>query len=207
MANQHDAATAVMPSHGDPDGLVASFARELDAVGGRFLGVMTDGEAAERTVALAHELGASRIAIGVGVAIDPAPIASALERAGLAVMRTAPARDDAERAAMRDELARTDLGIAEAHFAIASTGTLALVASDARPSSLTLLPAANLALVRADRFVPDLAAALASLGADTFAAGRVVLITGPSRTADIEKRIVLGVHGPRAFFVIAVRNP
>ena len=49
-----------------------------------------------------------------------------------------------------------------------------------------------------------MAEALAALGADGVAANRLTLITGPSRTADIEKRIVLGVHGPKSLHVIVV---
>jgi L-lactate dehydrogenase complex protein LldG len=45
---------------------------------------------------------------------------------------------------------------------------------------------------------------LAEMGASGVAANRLTLITGPSRTADIEKRIVLGVHGPKSIHVIVV---
>jgi L-lactate dehydrogenase complex protein LldG len=73
-----------------------------------------------------------------------------------------------------------------------------------RPNSLTLVPPNNLIIVNADRMQPDLAAAIAGIGAETFTAKRVAMITGPSRTADIEKMIVLGVHGPKKLYVLAI---
>ncbi len=130
-------------------------------------------------------------------------IGEALERADRKIVRTLPVAD-IERAAMRARVAGAGLGIAEADFAIASTGTLAVVSTDSRPSSLTLLPPASLVIVRIDRIMPTLADVLAALGPDGVAAHRLTLITGPSRTADIEKRIVLGVHGPKSLHVIIV---
>jgi len=67
-----------------------------------------------------------------------------------------------------------------------------------------LLPPSSVITVRVDRIVTDLAAALEALGPETLATHRMTLITGPSRTADIEKRIVLGVHGPKSLDVIVV---
>jgi L-lactate dehydrogenase complex protein LldG len=192
--------------------LTAQFARELEAVGGVFLGAYAPDEIRARVVALARELGAHTAAVGAGVTLDADPIAQALEQAGVAVIRPRPTGagpDDAARATFRHHIANCDLGIAEADAGIAATGTLAVIGAPNRPNSLTLLPPNNLVFVNADRMRADLAAAIAGIGAETFTAKRVALITGPSRTADIEKMIVLGVHGPKKLYVLVVwpRDP
>jgi L-lactate dehydrogenase complex protein LldG len=184
--------------------LATRFARELDAVGGRFLGIVTPAEMIDRVVAVARERGVKLAALGEGVVNDSGAIATALSGAGVTVMRTAGVADPEARHAMRERLARADLGIAEAHFAIASTGTLAVLTTATRPSALTLLPPASLVIVQIDRVVPDLAAAIEALGPEVFATHRITMITGPSRTADIEKRIVMGVHGPKSLDVVVV---
>jgi L-lactate dehydrogenase complex protein LldG len=184
--------------------LAARFHRELEAVAGRFLGIVTPAELAARIVEAAQERRARTVAVGAGVVNDADAIASALASAGMTVVRPGAVGNAEMRAAMRDRLARCDLGIAEAHYAIASTGTLAIVSAERRPGAVTLLPPATLVLVQIDRLVPDVAAVLASLGSETIAAHRVTLITGPSRTADIEKMIVLGVHGPKSLDVALV---
>ena len=183
--------------------LATSFARELEAVGGVFLGIVTPDRLASRIVTLANELGAKTVAIGQGMTTDMGAIGEALERADYKIVRTVPVADT-ERAAMRARVSNADLGIAEADFGIASTGTLAVVSTDSRPSSLTLLPPASLVIVQIDRLMPTLADVLTELRPDGVAAHRLTLITGPSRTADIEKRIVLGVHGPKSLHVIVV---
>lgn len=186
--------------------LASRFARELERVSGRFMGVLSAAEARVRIVAAARELEVRVAAVGEGVTMDFAPLANALETAGVTIIRPRKAADDAARAEMRARLADCDLAIVEADYAIAATGTFAVVASPERPSSLTLLPPANIILVDADRILPDLAAVIGALGSETIANHRVALITGPSRTADIEKMIVLGVHGPRQLYAAAVWN-
>src|SRR5271156_5651884 len=183
--------------------LATAFARELEEVGGKFLGILSPAELSNRIVSLASEIGARTVALGQGVASDMDAIGEALERADFRIVRTLPVADS-ERAAMRSRVADAELGIAEADFAIASTGTLAVVANANRPGSLTLLPPASLVIVQIDRVMPNLAAVLGAMGASGVAANRLTLITGPSRTADIEKRIVLGVHGPKSLHVIVV---
>ena len=184
--------------------LASQFARELEAVAGRFLGTLTFDEATAKIVDVARERNARLVAIGEGVVNDATPIADALSGAGMVVVRPDATTERGPRVALRDRIARSDLGIAEAHYAIASTGTLAVLSNERRPSSLTLLPPHSLVLVHVDRLLPDLASALAALGPQAVAENRVTLITGPSRTADIEKRIVLGVHGPKSLDVIVV---
>jgi L-lactate dehydrogenase complex protein LldG len=182
--------------------LISQFARELEAVGGAFLGVYSPDEVRKRTVALAREIGAHTAAIGAGVTLDTAAVGRALEQAGLAVTRPGTS-GEAERASFRERVADCDLGVVEADAGIAATGTLAVIGRPESPNSLTLLPPANLIIVNADRMRPDLAAAVAAIGAETFTSRRVALITGPSRTADIEKMIVIGVHGPKKLYVLA----
>jgi L-lactate utilization protein LutC len=204
--NSHDAAPSVavpVAQSAQRAELASTFARELEEVGGRFLGILTPAEVTSRIVSLAGEIGAKTVALGQGVVSDMDAIGEALERADFRIVRTLPVAD-IERAAMRARVADAELGIAEADFAIASTGTLAVVSNANRPSSLTLLPPASLVIVQIDRMMPNLAAVLAEMGPAGVAANRLTLITGPSRTADIEKRIVLGVHGPKSLRVIVV---
>jgi L-lactate dehydrogenase complex protein LldG len=184
--------------------LASRFARELQALGGHFLGTLTLKEMLARVLEVAAALNAQSVAVGAGLLNDPAPIADALERAGIGVIRTAAVNDDAARGELRGKLARCDLALVEADYAIAATGTLAMLATPERPGSLTLVPPANVILVSAARILPDLAAVIAAIGPAAIASHRLALVTGPSRTADIEKRIVLGVHGPREIHVAVV---
>jgi L-lactate utilization protein LutC len=189
--------------------LISQFARELETVGGTFLGVFSPDEIRARTVALAREIGAHTAAIGAGVTLDTAAVARALEQAGVAVIFPGASvlpgpSGDAQRASFRELVAGCDLGIVEADAGLAATGTLAVIGTPESPNSLTLLPPANLIIVNADRMRSDLAAAVAAIGAETFTSRRVALITGPSRTADIEKMIVIGVHGPKQLYVLAI---
>jgi L-lactate dehydrogenase complex protein LldG len=168
--------------------------------------VLSAAEARERVVSLARKLEARSAAIGGGVTMDLAPIAKGLEAAGIAVISPRKVKDS-ERLEMRASIAKCDLAVVEADYAIAATGTCAVVSAPERPGSLTLLPPVNIILVNTDRILPDLAATIGALGPTTVAANRMALISGPSRTADIEKMIVLGVHGPHRLCACAVWNP
>lgn len=184
--------------------LASQFARELHTLGGHFLGTLTVKETVARVLEVATSLNAQSVAVGAGILTDPAPIVDALERARISVFRTAAVADDAARAELRGKLARSDFAVVEADYAIAATATLAMLATPERPGSLTLVPPVDVILVNAERILPDLAAAIAAIGPAAIASHRLALVTGPSRTADIEKRIVLGVHGPREIHVAVV---
>jgi L-lactate dehydrogenase complex protein LldG len=184
--------------------LALKFARELQPLGGDFLGTLTPKEAVARVLEIAAGMKARTVAVGAGIVSDSASIAAALERAGVSVIRPAATADDSARIELRGGFAGCDLAVVEADYAIAATGTLAMVATPERPASITLVPPVNVVLVSADRILPDLASVLDAIGPATIAAHRLALVTGPSRTADIEKRIVRGVHGPRELYVAAL---
>lgn len=102
--------------------------------------------------------------------------------------------------ASKHEMALCDLGITEADFLLPETGTLVLRSSAERPRAVSLLPRIHLAIVRPQMLRADLH--------DVFAEAKdshyLVFITGPSRTADIELTVTLGVHGPKALHVWAL---
>lgn len=101
-----------------------------------------------------------------------------------------------------DQAAAADLGITGAAFGIALTGSILVDAARAGGRSASLLPPIHLALLRADRIVATPGAVLRALPQHPAGlSSNLVLITGPSRSADIELQLTLGVHGPREVWV------
>lgn len=92
------------------------------------------------------------------------------------------------------------VGVTWADLAIAETGTVVLSAGLDRPRLASLAPPVHVVLVRKNDIVPHLEDAM-----ERYGSGRTsVLITGPSRTADIEGVLVRGVHGPGQLIVVCV---
>jgi len=86
---------------------------------------------------------------------------------------------------------------------IAETGSLVLRSDPATPASLNFLPDHFICLLPGDRILPDLEALWRSLRARGGAMPRALnLITGPSRTADVEQTLQMGAHGPRSVLVV-----
>jgi L-lactate dehydrogenase complex protein LldG len=94
-------------------------------------------------------------------------------------------------------VAECDLGVTGVDAALPETGTLLLRSSPEKPRVVSLLPRVHLAILRRDSLRADLHQAFAEVKGD----GYVVLVTGPSRTADIELTLTLGVHGPKSLYV------
>ena len=104
-----------------------------------------------------------------------------------------------------DACASVDLGVTGATAAIATTGTLVLRSDTTGSRSASLLPAVHLCVLAASRIVPTSTDVLAGLGA-TVMPSNLVLITGPSRSGDIETIITVGVHGPPVVEVVLLRD-
>jgi L-lactate dehydrogenase complex protein LldG len=95
------------------------------------------------------------------------------------------------------QLAECELGVTEVDAALPETGTLVLRAGPDKPRLVSLLPRVHVALVRASALRADLSQAFADIKNDSYG----VCITGPSRTADIELTVTIGVHGPKSLYV------
>jgi L-lactate dehydrogenase complex protein LldG len=97
----------------------------------------------------------------------------------------------------KHEMALCDLGITTADFLLPETGTLVLKSSAEQPRAVSLLPRIHLAIVQPERLRPDLHQVFIEAKNSNY----LVFITGPSRTADIELTVTLGVHGPKNLYV------
>ena len=175
---------------------VARFVQELAAAGGFAHLVLDHSAAVAQVIELVRASGARRVLLGRGRVLDALPLFEALRKAGVEVTRV----DELPPGDCREPLFAADVGISEPDYLIAETGTLAVSARPEEPRSLTLLPPVHIAVADPTHLLPDLF--------DLFACypeglpSCLALITGPSKTGDIELRLVTGVHGPGQVHVV-----
>lgn len=98
-------------------------------------------------------------------------------------------------------------GVSHAFAGIAETGTLALTSGQDNPTTVNFLPENHIVVVAASDVLPDLETVWQNLRAARGTTGMprtVNLVTGPSRSGDIEQVLLLGAHGPRALHIVIV---
>lgn len=105
---------------------------------------------------------------------------------------------------LRVHCAVADFGITSADFALSDTGSLVMIASREEARLISLLPPVHIAVVPAERLLSGLDELFTLIPQPADQTSSMVLITGPSRTADIEQILVRGVHGPGTVHVIIV---
>jgi L-lactate dehydrogenase complex protein LldG len=92
--------------------------------------------------------------------------------------------------------------ISEASYGLADTGSVVLASSPTEPRARSLLPPVHVSLLREERVLAGLAELFEALGGELPSA--LAIVTGPSRSADIEQQLVVGVHGPGEVHVVLV---
>ncbi|MEX2188963.1 MAG: lactate utilization protein [Pirellulales bacterium] len=190
---------------GGGDDLCATFAAEANAVGGRAR-VVADFDAARLVLAdwLRERRPASALVWRHEV-LAKLRLADLLAELGVAEL------DHDTLSAMPPEARRTttlaaDVGITSADFAIAETGTLVMLARPGQERLSSLAPPCHIAVIERRQILPDLFdlfAALDDAGHDKLPSN-LTLITGPSKTGDIELQLTTGVHGPGDWRVVVV---
>jgi L-lactate dehydrogenase complex protein LldG len=176
---------------------VARFVQELATAGG-VAHLVPDAQAATATLLdLLAARGCRRILLGSGRAIDALDLASVLTGRGLEVVRVR----DLTPSTSRDAFFAADVGITGVEYLIAETGSLIVETDAARPRSESLLPPLHFVIAERSQLLADLF--------DAFPPGKAMpscltIITGPSKTGDIELRLVTGVHGPGEVHVILI---
>jgi L-lactate dehydrogenase complex protein LldG len=104
-------------------------------------------------------------------------------------------------------MAELSASVIEPEALLADTGSCLIACATPQDRLLCYLPPACVVIARVDQLAEHLPAAWATIGprvADPAERGEFVIVTGPSRTADIEKILILGVHGPKRLVVILV---
>lgn len=123
------------------------------------------------------------------------PLVAGIDRDALAA-RLPGLTFDVTRAAA----AESRVGVSEMEWGLADTGTVVQDATDPALRLASTLPEIHVALLPADRILPGLAEVLPRL--DPRKAPYVAFVTGPSRTADIERVLTIGAHGPSRLVVV-----
>lgn len=178
--------------------------REIEKIGGIVCRVNSPAEARSRILALLEEKGARRVVRANTALIENLELDASLEAAGVEVTVGA-LQDDTQRSSIREVEFSADCGITSADYGVAETGTLALVAGPGQGRAISLLPPLHIAVLRATDIVYELAALFERVHEEHGKLpSALTFITGPSRTADIELVLTVGVHGPKELQVILV---
>jgi L-lactate dehydrogenase complex protein LldG len=172
----------------DHQDFVESFGQQFEALNGILI-KCSSNELGERIAAFLAEMDLDRVQAWQDGSFPPGVIEK-LRGSGIRVQTEA---DPQIRA-----------GLTGAGAAIAETGTLVLRGGAAYPLTASLLPEIHLAVLNEEDIVPDLHSALTAQEIERNSS--VVLISGPSRTADIEMTLTMGVHGPREVVVFLYRG-
>jgi L-lactate dehydrogenase complex protein LldG len=91
-------------------------------------------------------------------------------------------------------------GVSRALYGLADTGSVVLAASPEEPRARSLLPSVHVSVLDESRILSGLAELFDAVGDDLPSA--LAIVTGPSRSADIEQHLVVGVHGPGEVHVV-----
>ena len=180
--------------------LVEIFGKNLEAVGGHCILARNEAEVIDALNGVISGLQDSPLR-GRRIALSNSPWLNRL------VARIEVSVDEIAVDPGAAELFGCDVGISTAQAAIAETGTLMLDSEAERHRLVSLVPPVHIAIVDAANICLTLGEALAAAGQGSELSPTTTFITGPSRTADIELTLAIGVHGPQELYVIINEGP
>ena len=177
----------------------ARFLEELEALGGHGKRVESYGEARDYIVSLARERETELLVRWDVEELERLGVDGPLEEAGVEVALWKEGFGD-----FREVTGKADIGLSNAEWAIAETGSLILTGGPGKGRTVTLLPPSYVAVLPVDRVLSTVPEAI-----ELYADGRglpanVCFHSGPSRSGDIEMSLAIGVHGPGDVHVLLV---
>jgi L-lactate dehydrogenase complex protein LldG len=187
--------------------LAEQFAAELTQLSGTCISLPA-AEVAGWMVKLIKDRGAGEIVAWQDADLPVTGLLDAMRAAGIQIIDSRLPHQEPGRSAALAQLERVTIGLTGADAAFADTGTLALTSGPGRPRLASLSVRTHVALLDPRRLYPSWAAWLAAEGEGAVdllvGSSNLTLITGPSRTADIEMTLTVGVHGPGELIVVLV---
>ncbi len=157
--------------------------------------VKTAAEAKEVITNLVKYTNARKIVAVDSPLQQAAGINSALTELGIALYT--------EQADIAEHAESADIGISAVEFGIAESGSVCQDAMAFESRLVSMLPPVHVAFMNSSKVVPGITEAMETIS-KVYDHGYISFITGPSRTADIERVLTIGVHGPSRFVIIAV---
>ena len=144
-----------------------------------------------------EQLGLEDLLAGSGIEIEPMVIEEDANEA----------QRDEQREMLREQVIKADIGVTGVDYAIAETGSCVLLPRKGLSRLVSLLPPVHVAVVEMGQVLPSLDE-LFTLRRQDFLEGKLGsymnIITGPSRSADIEYTLVTGVHGPGEVHMVLI---
>jgi L-lactate utilization protein LutC len=186
--------------------LINKFQIELERIGGIFSSVENDSDAATEIIEIANGYNTGSIVLSGNPKLTKIHDFILKERGSDSESVLNIKNLDRDSTILREKLSNADIGVSYAYCIIAETGSAVLLSSRDEPRSLSLLPAISIIIANSETVVPELADAIKMLQDETnfVDLSCMTIISGPSRTADIEKVLVTGVHGPKNLHVILI---
>ena len=176
------------------------FRDRLAAAGGQLYEVADTAAAREQVLNLLGSIGAKSVLLGHGTVIDSLSLSNSLDARGIRVFDVAGLASDNR----RETFFTADAAVSGTEHLLADSGSLVQFATKLEPRSLTLLPPVHIAIATRHQLLADLfdLFEMELIPRRQSMPSCVTLITGPSKTGDIELKLVTGVHGPGHVHVV-----
>lgn len=192
------------PATKDPSSGIVSLSNEFTRLGGEFQSVPSKDAIAPAILRLIRESGYQRMAISDDPILADGLLQSQLRSSGI-VESLMTAADGLDPVQLRTALAQCQLGITGCEAVLVDTATLVMKHAAFGGRSISLLPECHLVVATSSQLYETLDDWMERCDPGSAFPSCSTFITGPSRTADIEKILITGVHGPLRLVLVLIQ--
>lgn len=202
--------TKLFASVGSRDGVVETFRKEFELVSGEFHFCDSGTAVIQALTQLIQSSASSTVAVSGHPICTRLSIAESLQAQLPSIkflLEDVESENSFDRTRLRNSMAQVQLSITGAEYLIAESGTIVSVAGPQASRQISLLPSIHVVLATPQQISPNMADLFLEIQrthGTKLPGSALTFITGPSRTADIEKVLIKGVHGPMRLVLIMV---